>query len=314
MKPAAHTPRTNIKRKSWLAAIRPPFYSVGIIPFLLGSVLAAAHGYEIETSVLLLALTAVFLIMLSTYLLGEYYDFESDRINKDFNRFSGGSRVFVHEERPYKVILLISYTAAFWAAAIGAVLHFYYQVGIYTLPLGITGLFLGIFYSSKPLQLAYRGIGEIAIGFCYGWLAVNSAYYLVSSTFHPAGTLISLPVGFSIFAVILINEFPDYYADKAAGKNNLVVKLGISKASHIYSVLTIMAMLFLLFNLRLEEIPLYTSWYFLLPLALGLVNLMAVNKKLYRDENFLEKICGATIIFNLLLSSSYILSLLNNMY
>lgn len=296
-----------------MAAIRPPFYSVGVIPFLLGAILASSHGYNVAVPLLLLSVMAVILIMLSTYLLGEYYDFESDRVNKDFNRFSGGSRVFIHGYSPHKALLTVAYSAAFLAALIGLVLHLYYGTGIFTLPLGITGLILGLFYSSRPLQLAYRGIGEFSVSFCYGWLTVNSGYYIFAGSFHPAATLISLPVGLSIFTVILINEFPDYQADKATGKNNLVVRMGRLKAAYIYLILTGLTMLLLLINLNLDEIYSGNTWFFLLPLALGTINIIAVYKKLYLDKSYLEKICGATIMFNLLVSSSYILSLLDNM-
>ncbi len=310
MKPVLYTTGTTLSWKSWLAGVRLPFYSVGVTPFLLGAILARFHGYTVELPVLFLAVTAVILIMLSTYLLGEYYDFESDRINKEFNRFSGGSRVFIRGDSPPKALLVISYLAIFLAAVIGLVLNYYYQTGFYTLPLGITGLLLGIFYSSKPLQLAYRGLGEAAIGFCYGWLTINSGYYIISATFHPAATLISLPVGCSIVAVILINEFPDRQADKKAGKKNLVVRIGRSKAAAIYVILTALTLVFLLTNLSLKEISTQSTWFFILPLGVGMVNIIAIIKKRYLDRFHLEKICGTTIIFNLLVSCSYLLSLL----
>ena len=40
----------------------------------------------------------------------------------------------------------------------------------------------------------------------------------------------AIPVGLLIAAVLFINEFPDYAADKQVGKNTLVVRLGREKA------------------------------------------------------------------------------------
>ncbi|MCK7467412.1 MAG: prenyltransferase [Desulfosudis oleivorans] len=71
------------------------------------------------------------------------------------------------------------------AAAIGCILQFVYQTGPYTLLLGLLGAFSGFFYSTPPIRLVKRGIGEIFIGFCYGWLPVASAYYIQTGTIHP---------------------------------------------------------------------------------------------------------------------------------
>lgn len=47
--------------------------------------------------------------------------------------------------------------------------------------------------------------------------------------------LASLPLGAAILAFLWINEFPDYRADLAAGKRNLVVRLGRPRASRVFA-------------------------------------------------------------------------------
>ena len=44
-----------------------------------------------------------------------------------------------------------------------------------------------------------------------------------------------------IGAFLWINEFPDFTADKAAGKHTLVVKLGRRRASHVFGVVIALA-------------------------------------------------------------------------
>ena len=46
----------------------------------------------------------------------------------------------------------------------------------------------------------------------------------------------SLSLGLLIGAFLWINEFPDYEADKAAGKRTLVVRLGRRRASHVFGM------------------------------------------------------------------------------
>gem|GEM_PF-3507126 len=78
------------------------------------------------------------------------------------------------------------------------------------------------------------------IGFCYGWLPVAVGFYLQREGFVPAVHGVALPIAFSIFNVILVNEFPDYPADRAVGKRNLVVRLGRERASRVYLLVALL--------------------------------------------------------------------------
>ena len=48
-----------------------------------------------------------------------------------------------------------------------------------------------------------------------------------------------IPVSLAIAAVLYINEFPDYTADKQVGKNTLVVRLGRERAVVLYAVMMV---------------------------------------------------------------------------
>ncbi len=46
--------------------------------------------------------------------------------------------------------------------------------------------------------------------------------------------VVAVPASLTVFGIIVANEFPDYEADKKAGKANLVVRLGPSRARYAY--------------------------------------------------------------------------------
>jgi 1,4-dihydroxy-2-naphthoate octaprenyltransferase len=71
-----------------------------------------------------------------------------------------------------------------------------------------------------------RGWGEALIFFAFGPLVTLGTFYVMSGSVDAWSFLIGIPHGFFITAVIWINEFPDYHADRQAGKRNLVVRLG----------------------------------------------------------------------------------------
>ena len=53
---------------------------------------------------------------------------------------------------------------------------------------------------------------------------------------------LSLPLGLFIAAFLWVNEFPDYRADRGAGKRNLVVRLGRRRASRLLPAIYGLAM------------------------------------------------------------------------
>ncbi|HBI47142.1 MAG TPA: hypothetical protein DDX93_00200, partial [Smithella sp.] len=217
-----------VKIKTWFVLSRPPFHTVGILPFVLGTLLAYKINSAFSMEIFLLGVSGVILIMLSTYHSGEYFDYQGDVISNRLheNQFAGGTRILPQGKISPLVPFWTSIVTLIIAGAIGVILQFILKTGPYTLLLGFLGAFPGFFYSTKPVRLVQRGVGEIFIGFCYGWLPIASAYYIQTSAIHPVIHWIAIPIGLTIFNVILLNEFPDYEADKATDKKNLLYRVG----------------------------------------------------------------------------------------
>jgi 1,4-dihydroxy-2-naphthoate octaprenyltransferase len=285
---------------AWWKLSRVPFLSVGILPLILGFMLAWRWGYRGPWGLYLLSLVAVILIMWMTYYLGERNDLEGDRFNQGFNRFSGGSRILVKEIIPTWVPLVLGYACLVAAMLAGLYIYLGYKTGPRTLLLGGIGIFLGFFYSEKPFQWSYRGMGEFFVGFCYGWLPIATGFYLFSGFFSPQVSLLSIPVSLSIFNVILINEFPDEEADRAIGKKTLVVRFGRGRMVDLYLGLSILVGLsFIKVLLVFGRTPL---WIFILagvPLILILWNLIQIWRGADRNARRLEVLCRNTLFINL---------------
>lgn len=285
---------------AWWKLSRIPFLSVGLLPLFLGFIMAWRWGYSGPLPLYLLTSLVVTLIMWMTYYLGEWNDLKGDLLNQNFNPFSGGSRILTQGFLPPWIALFLGYGCLLGAVIFGLYLYFQYKTGQWTLLLGGMGLFSGYFYSSKPLQWAYRGLGEILIGFCYSWLPIATGFYLVTGFFHREIFLLSIPVGLSIFNVILVNEFPDVEADRMVGKRNLVVRFGIDRMRDLYlgvSILTGLSFLKVLwiFQAPKGEILLLAG----IPLGLILWNLVLLWDEGTLEKKRLEKICRNTLLVNL---------------
>jgi len=102
---------------------------------------------------------------------------------------------------------------------------------------GLMGFLAGYLYSAAPISLMSRGLGEVTIFLAFGPLITWGTYYVMTGLLTLESFVLGIPLGFLITAVIWINQFPDYEADRNAGKRNCVVRLGRDRSRFIYSAL-----------------------------------------------------------------------------
>jgi len=308
------TMRTRIN--AWFKLSRPPFHSVGVLPFVLGTVLARWRNGPVRADILLWGIAGVVLIMLATYLAGEYWDYEEDLLSGQaggspanpagHSRFAGGSQVLQQNLLPRRAPLYGALASLLLAGAVGMILQFGYHTGPWTLPFGLLGMLGGFFYSARPVRWVGRGWGELWIAFCYGWLPVAVGYYLQTGALIPLVHWLAGPIGLTIFNVILLNEFPDYPADRATGKTNLTVRLGRERAARLYSAVQVAAWPAMALALR-HGVPGRVAWAYLPVWALSAVLVVCMLGGRWRDRATLEKLCAANLLVNLGTTAALIL-------
>jgi 1,4-dihydroxy-2-naphthoate octaprenyltransferase len=292
---------------AWLALSRPPFHSVGVLPFILGGLLAWRLRGIFRWDVCAWGTVGVVLVMLSTYYAGEYWDYLEDSLSARLgpSRFAGGSRVLQRGLLPRRAPLWASLVSLLLAIGVALVLQLGYRTGPWTLPFAILGLLGGFFYSTRPVRWVNTGLGELWIAFCYGWLPVAVGYYLQVGGIVPLVHWLSVPIGLTIFNVILLNEFPDYPADSEAGKANLVVRLGRERASFLYSLISLGSWVAMLLSLG-RGVPTRALWFYLPILPLSLILVVLVMGRRWQDRTTLERLCAANLAVNLGTTAAYI--------
>jgi 1,4-dihydroxy-2-naphthoate octaprenyltransferase len=300
------------KLRAWLALSRPPFHSVGVLPFTLGGMLARWQGEPFRWTVCAWGTLGVVLIMLATYYAGEHWDIVEDSLSARWgpSRFAGGSGVLPRGLLPRHAVLWASLVSLLLAGGVGLILQLGYRTGPWTIPFGALGMLGGFFYSTRPVRWVSRGWGELWIAFCYGWLPVAAGYYLQTETIAPPIHWLAVPIGLTIFNVILLNEFPDYKADRAAGKANLTVRLGRERAAYLYGLASLGSWVVMLLSLA-HGVPLRALWFYLPILALSLTLVVLVVRGRWRDRAALEKLCAANLVVNLGTTTAYILAFLS---
>ncbi len=253
----------------WLGAIRIPFSTATIIPVTLGAIIAWHDTGNFLWLRFWLALCGALLIHFGTNLANDYFDHLSgcDEANPNPTPFSGGSRVIQKGLLAPKKILSASLAAFILGGLVGLYLNYLSGQNV-ILILGIIGIFLGFFYTARPLRIGYGSLGELAVGIGFGPLMVLGSYYVQAGGLSFKAFLASIPVGILIALVLYINEFPDYIADKTVGKRTLVVILGKRRAVILYHSLLLTVYLFIMFLVIFKFIPPASLIVFLsLPLA-----------------------------------------------
>jgi 1,4-dihydroxy-2-naphthoate octaprenyltransferase len=220
--------------------IRAPFFTATVIPGLVGAALAWYDG-SLHVGYLLLTVIGIVCINAGLNTSNDYFDHLSgnDAANHELTPFSGGSRTIQEGMVTPRQMLLIS--LAFYGVAMAIGILLVAMRGLPLLWISLAGMFLAVFSSAPPIRLNYvgHGLGELASMIGCGPALVLGSYYVQTQRLTWESFWVSVIVGCFVAAVLYVNEFPDYAADKAAGKNTLVVVLGKDKAVWGYVALLV---------------------------------------------------------------------------
>jgi 1,4-dihydroxy-2-naphthoate octaprenyltransferase len=299
-----------LKLTIWLRELRAPFFTASIVPVLVGTAAAFAATGTFQPMLFLLALSAIVCLHAGANMANDYFDHASgnDPLNTNPTAFSGGSRLIQQQLLSPRAVLTAALVALALGAAIGCVLVLLTK-SVFILALGLAGLFGGYFYTAGPLRLGYRTAGELVIALLFGVLPVCGAYYLQTHRLAPAALWSGSLIGLLIFLVILVNEFPDADADRAAGKKTLVVLLGQKRAAHLYKTLLVAGYALAGLSLFVLSDAAVAAALYLLTLPIALVALKQLNRDIHTGGSTINRI---TILLHLaaglMLTAGFLLS------
>ena len=250
-----HVPiKFSTKMIKGLAITRMPFTSASLLPvFVVGAYFLGEGEVAVSWSIFGLTVLGILLAHLGINVFNDYFDVKdgTDEANAEyFQQVSGGSRaielglITLSGTRKLGIILILI------AMAIGGIILTQVHPANTSdvIQFALAGLFLGFFYTARPLRLvARRGLGEIAIFLAFGpLLTMGTGLAMIQfdsiEGMHITNLmLLGVPLGFLTTNILLINEFPDMKSDATTGKNHLVVTFGKKASRWIYLVFLLSA-------------------------------------------------------------------------
>ena len=259
------TVTTPSPKKLWLAAIKPPMYSVAIIPIILGTAIA----YQ-ETGLFSAPIFATFI--LSAILILAWLNLSNDVFDADTGIDVNKAHSIVNLTGNKSLIFWLS--NLFLLLGIAGIFAISYGRGDWML-LELIALccFLGYTYQGPPFRLGYQGLGEIICFFTFGPLAIAAAYYSQVGAFSLSSLAASIIIGITTSIILFCSHFHQVADDLKAGKKSPIARLGTLKGSRVLTVVTVLVYVLTVVFVLLQVYPPLTLLIFLsLPFAWQLVN------------------------------------------
>jgi 1,4-dihydroxy-2-naphthoate octaprenyltransferase len=253
----------------------------------------------------LLAFFGLLFSHIAVNVLNDYFDYKSGiDLATPRTPFSGGSGILPAALMKPRQAFWLGMVALLLALAIG--IYFMVAVSWLLLPIIVVAAICILLYSPFILKMKWP---EWSPGLGLGILPVLGTYFVQSANYAVPAIIASIPSGFMVHNLLLLNEFPDVEADKKGGRKTMPITLGKKGASRVYSALNIAVYVWIIGAVAARQMPIWTLLALLtLPFAIKAIR----GALKYDDMSKLMPGMGNNVLFilftHVLMGVGYILA------
>jgi 1,4-dihydroxy-2-naphthoate octaprenyltransferase len=285
----------------WLEAARLRTLPAAIIPVMVGTALAVAHGHG-NYAKAAICLAFALLVQIGTNFANDYFDFVK---GADTAARVGPRRaVAAGLVSPGR---MLGATTLVLVAAFLVGLLLVRDGGWVFLLIGIVSIICALAYTGGPFPLGYNGLGDLFVFIFFGLVAVDTTFFVQAGYVSTDVSSCAAAIGLLAANILVANNYRDMETDAVAGKKTLVVRFGRAFAVWQYAMSATFALMcpFALF--------IYGGyrWPVLLPILLAPMA-AKLTGRLHRSQEPEEQIVllGATArflaLFGILLSAGIV--------
>jgi len=287
--------------KIWYLAIRPKTLPAAAGPVIVGTGLAIGDGV-FQFAPAFAALLGALLLQIGSNLANDVYDYKK---GTDTKERTGPLRVTQAGLLSPRQVIWGMWCVFASSALIG--LYLSYIGGWPILVIGILAIISAIIYTAGPYPLGYNGVADIFVFVFFGPVAVCGTYYVQAEYVSPSAVWASLPAGFLVTAILVVNNLRDIETDRKAGKKTLAVRWGLKFTQVQYVLLLGVSYLvpIMMYIIGITSSAIFISWLSL-PLIIPLVR-DVFTKRGVPLNGTLAGTARLGLIFNVLISASYII-------
>ena len=234
------------QKKLWLAAIKPPIYSVAILPIIVGAAVAFWEEQVFAINIFITFLIGAILILAWLNLSNDVFDAETG----------------IDKNKAHSVVNLTGQkNAVFWLSnfclllgILAIVAICWWQEDWMTLILIAIASSLGYIYQGPPFRLGYQGLGEI-LCFIAFTISTVAGYYAQAQSFSLSSVAAATVVGLTTSIILFCSHFHQVEDDLAAGKKSPIVRLGTKRGWQVLSGSCFAVFLLILLYTSLDLFP-----------------------------------------------------------
>jgi 1,4-dihydroxy-2-naphthoate octaprenyltransferase len=215
----------------WMLAARPKTLPAAVAPVIAG-IGAASHDGVLQIIPGLAALVCAILLQIGANVANDAFDFYKGSDTKE--RLGPPRVTALGLLKPQHTVIGAIIIFAI-AALIG--LYLVFVGGLPILLIGIFSIIFAVAYS----PLAYIGLGDLFAFAFFGPVAVIGTYYLQAGTISPLAVWVSIPIGFLVTAILVVNNLRDVEQDREHKKQTLAVRFGADFAKAEWGVLVVLS-------------------------------------------------------------------------
>jgi 1,4-dihydroxy-2-naphthoate octaprenyltransferase len=267
--------------RQYLKIIRPHIIVGGILAFTVGALLGLANGGVFNPAVFAVCYATVFFGDLSTHFSNDYFDVKQDKEKHKKSVFSN-QKVLTNKPEMLPLTKKIAVTLLATSLLISFLAVIFDIAPLAVLLIMIGANFLGWFYSSPPLRLVSRGLGEVTIALAVGFAIPAVGYLSSKGTLDSWYGLFVVPFIFYAFMLALSLEAPDIEGDRLGDKKTLGVTKGVRAVFALFFFLALAVFFVFLYfawqapisSVNFSVFAVFSS----IPLIAGLTSLLQVLK------------------------------------
>lgn len=221
----AKTMPTLTGRKLWWAAIKPPMYSVAVMPIWIGSAIAYSETGRFNFASFSVFLGSAILILAWENLSNDVFDAET---GVDVNKFNSVVNI---TGRKSLIFWISNFCLLIGLMGIGSIAwaqHDWTVIGLI-----VACCAIGYVYQGPPFRLSYKGLGEVLCFFAFGPLAMSASYYSQTQTYSGVNLAASVVVGAVTSLILFCSHFNQVKDDALMGKRSPVVRLGSERSAKL---------------------------------------------------------------------------------
>lgn len=286
--------------KHWIQAARLRTLPLSVSGIIVGSAYAHYQGYSDWSIVILALLTTLGLQVLSNYA-NDYGDgVKGTDVNRIGEKRLVAAGVITAEQM--KKAVIITAVLTFIIALLLIYVAFgkeNFALSLIFILLGIGSIGAAIKYTVGKSAYGYSGFGDVFVFIFFGLVSVIGSNFLFTHFIDWKLFLPATAIGLLSVAVLNLNNMRDIENDKIAGKNTLVVKMGLENAKKYHSFLVISPFISILIFSIITDISFFQMLLVFLILAKHLKTVKIANK--YEDfDPELKKVALSTFALSLL--------------